>query len=69
MYALGFSGGSVVKTLPANAGDVDSIPGLGKAPGKGHGNQHQYACLGNPMARRSLMGLQSMGRKESDTTE
>ena len=25
----GFSGGSVVKSLPANAGDVGSIPGLG----------------------------------------
>ena len=25
----GFPGGSAVKNLPANAGDVDSIPGLG----------------------------------------
>ena len=31
----------VVKILPANAGDVrniDSIPGLGRPPGEGHGN-------------------------------
>ena len=33
---LGFSGGSVVKNLPANAGDVGSIPWLGKSPGEGH---------------------------------
>ena len=29
----GFSGGSVVKNLPANAGDVGLIPGLGRFPG------------------------------------
>ena len=30
----GFPGGSVVKNSPANAGDVSSIPGLGRSPGK-----------------------------------
>ena len=54
MYALGFPGGSVVKKLPANEGDMDSISELAKSPGKGNGNQHQYSCLGNPMDRRSL---------------
>ena len=42
----------VVKNLPANAGDVrdvDSIPGLGRFPGGGHGNPIQYSCLENPM--------------------
>jgi len=34
----GFPGGSVVKNPPANAGDVDSIPGLGRSPGGGPGN-------------------------------
>ena len=37
----GFPGGSVVKNLPANAGDtgnVDLIPGLGRFPGGGNGN-------------------------------
>ena len=29
---MGFSSGSVVKNLPANAGDVDLIPGLGRFP-------------------------------------
>ena len=45
----GFPDGSVVKSLPANAGDVSSIPGLGKSPGGGHGNSLQYSCLENPM--------------------
>ena len=48
----GFPGGSVVKNLPANAGDVDSVPGSGRPLGKGNGNLLQYSCLGNPMDRR-----------------
>ena len=31
----GFPGGSVVKNLPANAGDADLIPGLKRTPGEG----------------------------------
>ena len=45
----GFPGGSVVKNLPANAGDVSSIPGLGRSPGGRDGNPAQYFCLENPM--------------------
>ena len=47
----GFLGGSVVKNLPANAGDVGSIPGLGRSPGVGNGNPLQYSCLENSMDR------------------
>ena len=47
----GFPGGSVVKNLPASAGDVGSIPGLGRSPGEGSDNPLQYSCLGNPMER------------------
>ena len=36
--SLGFPSSSVVKNLPANAGDVGSIPGSGRFPGKGNGN-------------------------------
>ena len=35
---MGFPGGLVVKNLPANAGDVGSIPESGKSPGEGNGN-------------------------------
>ena len=44
----------VVKNLPTNAGDikdVGSIPGLGRFPGRGHGNPLQYSCLENAMDR------------------
>ena len=34
-----------------DAGDMGSIPGLGKSPGGGHGNLLQYSCLENPMDR------------------
>ena len=40
----------MVKT-PYNAGDVGSIPGLGRSPGEGNGNPLQYSCLENPMGR------------------
>ena len=46
-----FLGRSVVKNLPANAGDADLIPGSGGCPGGGDGNLLQSCCLGNPMDR------------------
>ena len=46
----------VVKNLPVNAGDTDSIPGLGRSPGEGNGNPLQYSYLENSMDR----GLQSI---------
>ena len=47
----GFPGGSVVKNLPANAGDMGSIPGSGRSPGEGNGYSLQSSCLENPMDR------------------
>ena len=49
--SLGFPGGSEVKTSACNAGDLGSIPGLGRSPGEGNGNPLQYSCLENPMDR------------------
>ena len=43
----GFSG----KEFACNAGDMGSIPGLGRPSGEGNGNSLQYSCLGNPMDR------------------
>ena len=65
---LSFPGGSVLKNPPANAGDVGSIPGLGRSPGEGNGSTLQYSRLGNPMNRGPLAGYSPWGRKESDTT-
>ena len=46
---IGFPGGSEVKASACNAGDLGSIPGLGRVPGEGNGNPLQYSCLENPM--------------------
>ena len=48
---LVFPGGSLVKNLLANSGDMGSIPGSGRSPGEGHGDPLQYSCLENPMDR------------------
>ena len=42
-----FPGGSDGKA--SHAGDLGSIPGLGRSPGEGNGNPLQYSCLENPM--------------------
>ena len=34
------------------AGDLGSIAGSGRSPGKGNGNPFQYSCLRSPMDRR-----------------
>ena len=47
----GFPGGSEVKASACNAGDVGSIPRLGRSPGKENGNPLQYSCLENPVDR------------------
>ena len=44
----GSPGGSVVKNPPANAGDLDSIPGLGRYPEE---EMTTHSCLGNPTHR------------------
>ena len=41
----------MVKNLPINAGDVGSLPGLGRCPGGENGNPLQYSHLENPMDR------------------
>ena len=58
----------MVKNLPANAGDVGLIPGLGRVPGGGHGNPLQYSCLENPMDRGAWQATVH-AVAESDRTE
>ena len=58
LFYMKFPGGTVVKNPSASAGDVGSMPGLGRSPGEGNGNPLQYSCLGNPM---ESVRLQSMG--------
>ena len=58
----------MVKSPPANAGDVGSFPGLGRSLGEGNGNPLQYFCLENPMDRGTWWATVH-GFTESDTTE
>ena len=44
-------GSSDGKESACSAGDLGSIPMLGRCPGEGNGNQLQYSCLENPMDR------------------
>ena len=64
-----FPGGSVVKSMPANAGDVGSIPGLGRPLGEGNDNLLQYSCLENLIDKGAWWAIQSMGSQESDMTQ
>ena len=41
----------MVKTPPANVGDMGSIPGSGRSLGGQHSNTLQYSCLENSMDR------------------
>ena len=65
----GLPGGPLIKNLPASAGDVGFIPGLGRSPGEGNGNPLQYSCLANPMDRGAWRATVHKITKESDTTE
>ena len=79
---MGFSGGAVVKNLPANAEDARDTgqedlppqvrkiphPRSGRSPGEGNGNPLPYSCLENPMNRGALQATVHRVAL-SDTTE
>ena len=56
----GFPGGSVGKESTYNAGDMGSIPGLGRSPGGGNGNQSSILAWKIPVTEEPG-GLQSIG--------
>ena len=64
---MDFLHSSVSKESARNAGDLGSIPGLGRVPGEGNGNPLQYSCLENPMDRGAWWATVH-GVTESDTT-
>ena len=69
LWFLGFPGGAVVKSLPANARGMGLIPGPGRSPGEGNGNPLQYSCQENFHTQRNLACYSPWGLKESDMTE
>ena len=66
---IDFPGGADGKESACNAGDLCSIPGLGRSPRGGHSNPRQYSCQENPHGLRSLRGYSPRRYKESDMTE
>ena len=46
---MGFPCGSAGKESACNAGDLGSIPGLGRSPGEGQGSPLQYSGPENSM--------------------
>ena len=58
----------MVKNLPAEAGDVSSIPGLKRSPGKGNGNPLLYSGLENPVDRGFWQARVHGVTKASDAT-
>ena len=60
---MGFPGDSLVKNLPANAGDMGLIPGLERSPGEENGNPLQYSCLGNPVDKKAWQATVHGGHK------
>ena len=63
----GFPGSRVIKNLPVNAGNVGSIPGLGRSFG-GNANPLQYSCQDNSMERGAWRAIVH-GVTELDKTE
>ena len=63
---MGFSGGSVVKNMPANAEDVGSVSRVGRSLRERKGNPLHYFCLEIPW-REEPGGLQSMRSQKSQT--
>ena len=56
----------MVKNPPANAGDLGSIPELGRAPGGGNGQPTPVLLPGKSHGQRSLAGCSPRGRKALD---
>ena len=65
----GFPDGSVEENLPANAGNVGSIPGLGRSPWRRKWQPTPVFLPGESHGKRSLAGYRPQDCKESDTSE
>ena len=66
---MGFPGSSDGEESACNAGDLGSIPGLGRSPGEGNGYSLQYSCLENSMDRGAWQAAVDGGHKVLDMTE
>ena len=62
---LGFPHGSMVKNLPANAGDIGLIPGRGRSPGEGKATHSSILAWEIPWTEEPGR-LQSMGSQRAE---
>ena len=62
---VGFPGISEGKESACSVGDLGSIPGLGRSPGREHGNPLQYSCLENLHGQSSLVGVHGFAKSQT----
>ena len=62
---MGLPGSSTGKEYACNAGNLGSIPGLGRSPGEGNGYPLQYSCLENSMDRGAWQATSPWGHKDT----
>ena len=62
-HKQGFPGDSDSKESACNAGDPDSIPGLGRSPGERNDYSLQYYCLENSMDRGTWLATVHVAAK------
>ena len=60
-----FPGSSDGKESTSNAGDLGSIPGLGRSLGEGNGYPLQYSCLGNSMDRGAWLLMDGIAKSQT----
>ena len=68
MFPKGFPGDSVVEESPANAGDMGSIPDVGRSLVEENDNTLQYSGLGNPMDKGVWRARVNGVTKQTDMT-
>ena len=54
---MGFPGGSDSEKQASSAGDLDSVPGLGRSSGEGNGYSPQFSCLQSPKDRGAWLAI------------
>ena len=69
ILSKGFSGGTVIKNPPTNAGDMGSIPGSGKIPWRRKWQSTPVLLLGKSHRQGSLVSYTLWGHKELDMPE
>ena len=58
----GFTGGLDGKESTCTAGDLGSVPGLGRSPGEGNGFPLQYSCVENRLVRGTWKATVQVGQ-------